>query len=73
MSEVLPRINLKCEEITMAVYWMQNLQLLSNTGEECCKYDNAYNLSLPFSLLACAEVDVILCIPEDLLVFPQIC
>lgn len=38
MSEVFPGTDLKCEEITMAVHRMQNLQLLSNTGQKCCKY-----------------------------------
>lgn len=38
MSEVLPGTDLKCEEITMAVHRMQNLQLLSNTGQKRCEY-----------------------------------
>lgn len=67
MSEVLPRINLKCEEITMAVYWMQNLQLLSNTGEKCCKYNVAYILTRTIFSVD-LEVELVLCIPEDLLV-----
>lgn len=38
MSEVFPGTDLKCEEITVAVHRMQNLQLLSNTGEKCREY-----------------------------------
>lgn len=38
MSEVLAGINLKREEITMAVHRMQNLQFLSDTGEERREY-----------------------------------
>lgn len=73
MSEVFPWINLKCEEITVAVYWMQNLQLLSNTGEKCCKYNVAYILTRTIFNVDGSEVDPILYISEDLLVFPQIC
>lgn len=57
----------------MAVYWMQNLQLLSNTGEKCCKYNVTYVLTHTVFSVVGSEVDLILCIPEDLLVFPQIC
>lgn len=52
---------------------MQNLQLLSNTGEKCCKYNVAYILTHTIFCVVGLEVDPILCIPEDLLVFPQIC
>lgn len=52
---------------------MQNLQLLSNTGEKCCKYDVAYILTHTIFSVVSLEVDLILCIPVDLLVFPQIC
>lgn len=37
MSEVLPRIIIQREEITMAVYRMQNLQLVSDPGEKRSK------------------------------------
>lgn len=66
MSEVFSRINLKCEEITMAVYWMQNLQLLSNTGEKRCKYNVEYILTHTILGVVGLEVDLILCVPEDL-------
>lgn len=59
MSEVFPWINLKCEEITMAVYWMQNLQLLSNTGEKCCKYNVAYILKRTTICVVALEEDPI--------------
>lgn len=62
MSEVFPRINLKCEEIAVAMYWMQNLQLLSNTGEKRCEYD-ANTSILTHTMFSGLEVDPILCIP----------
>ena len=71
MSEVLPRVNRACEEITMAVYRMQSLQHLSRPGEERCKY-YIHNPCL-------SEVDpppptpFCLCIPQDLSVLPRIC
>ncbi len=70
MSEVLPRINLKCEEITMAVYWMQNLQLLSNTGEKCCKY-NVANILTHAIFSADLEVDLVLVHPWGFVGFPS--
>lgn len=74
MSEVFPWINLKCEEITVAVYWMQNLQLLSNTGEKRCEYYTCILTHTIFSVVG-LKVDPILCIPEDLLRFvkPLLC
>lgn len=74
MSEVFHWINLKCEEITVAVYWMQNLQLLSNTGEKRCEYYTCILTHTIFSVVG-LKVDPILCIPEDLLRFvkPLLC
>lgn len=74
MSEVFPWTNLKCEEITVAVYWMQNLQLLSNTGEKRCEYYTCILTHTIFSVVG-LKVDPILCIPEDLLRFvkPLLC
>lgn len=57
MSEVFARINLKCEEITVAVHWMQNLQLLSNTGQKCGKYNVAYILTCSIFCVVHLEVD----------------
>lgn len=64
MSEVFPWINLKCEEITMAVYWMQNLQLLSNTGKKCSKYNVEHILTQTIFCEAGLDVDMTLYVPD---------
>lgn len=73
MSEVLPGTDLKCEEITMAVHRMQNLQLLSNTGQKCCKYKAEYIWTHTIFHHVDLEVDLFLWIPEDLLLLTWIC
>lgn len=73
MSEVFPWINLKCEEITMAVYWMQNLQLLSNTGEKCSKYNVEYVFTQTIFCEAGLEVDITLYVPDYFSALSKIC
>lgn len=73
MSEVFPGTDLKCEEITMAVHRMQNLQLLSNTGEKCCKYKAECIWTHTIFYQVDLEVDLFLRIPEDLSLLTWIC
>lgn len=73
MSEVFPGTDLKCEEITVAVHRMQNLQLLSNTGEKRCKYKAERIWTHTVSYLVDLEVDLFPRIPEDLLLLTWIC
>lgn len=73
MSEVFPGTDLKCEEITMAVYRMQNLQLLSNTGQKCCKYNAEYIWTHSIFYHVDLEVELFFCIPVDLLLLTWIC
>lgn len=73
MSEVFPGTDLKCEEITMAVHRVQNLQLLSNTGQKCCKYKAEYIWRHTIFYQVDLEVELFLWIPEDLLLLTRIC
>lgn len=38
LFEVLSRANSSSEGLTMAVHWVQNLQLLSRSGQKCSEY-----------------------------------
>lgn len=73
MSEVFPGTDLKCEEITMAVHRMQNLQLLPNTGQKCCKYKAGYIRTHTIAYPVDPGVDLFPWIPEDLLLLTRIC
>lgn len=73
MSEVFPGTDLKCEEITVAVYRMQNLQLLSNTGQKRCKYNAEYIWTHSIFYRVDLEVELFLRIPVDLLLLTWIC
>lgn len=42
LFEVLSRIDSSSESLAMAVYWVQNMQFLSRSGQKCCEYSGVW-------------------------------